>query len=338
MKQSIVLSIAFFLGAVFTASSQDNVSPRFYSLPDNVVACQMMEGTYNGETKELKPTLQRQMLFNNGVVTLIKKAEVIGSANFASETSLTYDAEGRLIKRDFITMEQNSPEPHRSSVTNSYTVTNGITYVFETVQNGGQHKTEEREYDKNGKLYKTTWFDKKGNKKRIITFNGDSDETLFYKDDSGMLDIDGMYSEVIYYFDNQKTNRTLTFLEDDTMVTTLFINEYKHDINGNLLQEQELRKKREANANERRIMNEPYRPVNKDKIKADELVKEINYSNYLVNDKWVIQIPEVITGSTIDFKFRAMQTSDGATYTINDQNEILKFLDETYQKIKNQKP
>jgi hypothetical protein len=39
----------------------------------------------------------------------------------------------------------------------------------------------------------------------------------------------------------------------------------------------------------------------------------------------------------IDFKFRAMQTSDGVTYTINDQNAILKFLDETYQKIKAKK-
>lgn len=331
------LVIAFILSAVFTANSQDDTTARFYGLPDNVTACQMMQGTYNGETKELKPIVQEQMLFSNGVATIIKKAEVIGSANFASEYSMTYDADGKLIKKEIISMEQNGKEPYRETLTYKYINTNGVTRVSYTTQSGKQYTTEDREYDKNGKLYKTTWLDQKGNKKRTITFHGDNDETLFYEGETNIPRVDGMYSEVTYYFDNQKMNKTLTFLDDMTLVTTLFVTEYKHDVHGNLLQEKELHKHREATANERRIMYEPNKPADRTKIKADELVKEINYSNYLVNDKWVIQIPEIITNNMIDFKFRAMQTSDGATYTINDQNAILKFLDETYQKIKTKK-
>jgi hypothetical protein len=329
--------VAFILGAVLRANSQDNVSARFFGLPDNVVASQIMQGTYNGETKELKPIVHEQILFNNGMATIIKKAEVIGAANIASEYSMTYDVDGKLIKKDVISMEQNSSEPYKENLTFKYITTNGVTRVSYTTQSGKQLTTEEREYDKNGKLYKTTWLDQKGNKMRTITFHGDNDETFFYEGETNIQRIDGMYSEVIYYFDNQKMNKTLTFLDDDSMVATLFVTEYKLDVYGNLLQEKELRKYRAATANERRIMNEPLRPVNNEKIKADELVKEINYSNYLVNDKWVIQIPEVITNNMIDFKFRAMQTADGVTYTINDQNAILKFLDETFQKIKAKK-
>jgi len=250
---------------------------------------------------------------------------------------MTYDTDGKLIKKDIISMEQNSTEPYKETLTYQYITTNGISRVSSTTKSGKQLVIEDREYDKDGKLTKTTWLDQNGNKTRTIFFIEDYDEALFYDGDTNMLRTNGMYCEVTYYFHNQIMNKTLTFLDDKTMVTTLFINEYTHDINGNLLNEKELRKYRAANANERRIMNEPLRPVNNEKIKADELVKEINYSNYLVNDKWVIQIPEVITNNLIDFKFRAVQTSDGVTYTINDQNTILKFLDETYQKIKAKK-
>lgn len=329
--------IAFILSAVFTANSQDDTTARFYGLPDNVTACQMMQGTYNGETKELKPIVQEQILFSNGVATIIKKAEVIGSANFASEYTMTYDADGKLINKGIISMKQNSTEPYKETFTYKYITTNGVTRVSYTTQSGKQYVTEDREYDKNGKLYKTTWLDQKGNKMRTITFHGDHDETFFYEGENNIQNIDGIYSEVVYYLDNQKMSKTLTFLDDDTMVTTLFVTDYKLDVHGNLLQEKELHKYREATANERRIMYEPNKPADKNKIKADELVKEINYSNYLVNDKWVIQIPEVIKNNMIDFKFRAMQTSDGATYTINDQNAIMAFLDETYQKIKAKK-
>lgn len=329
--------LAFILGTVLTANSQDDTTARFYGLPDNVTACQMMQGTYNGETKELKPIVQEQMLFSNGVATIIKKAEVIGSANFASEYTMTYDVDGKLKTKGIISMQQNSTEPYKETFTYKYTTTNGVTRVSYTTQNGKQYVTEDREYDKNGKLYKTTWLDQKGNKKRTITFHGDNDETFFYEGETNALKTNGMFSEVVYYLDNQKMNKTLMFLDDKTLVTTLFVTEYKLDVHGNLLQEKELHTYREATANERRIMYEPNKPADRTKIKADELIKEINYSNYLVNDKWVIQIPEVITNNMIDFKFRAMQTTDGATYTINDQNAIMAFLNQTYQKIKAKK-
>ena len=63
------IAIAFILSAVFTANSQDDTTARFYGLPNNVTACQMMQGTYNGETKELKPIVQEQILFSNGVAS-----------------------------------------------------------------------------------------------------------------------------------------------------------------------------------------------------------------------------------------------------------------------------
>jgi|GEM_PF-4603413 len=334
MKKLIAL---IFLGTIFTAQSQDYVTPRFFSLPDNVMVTQLAKGTYDGETKEIKLYSQEQMLFKDGVVTIIKKAEVIGESNFASESTLSYDSNGRLATRNIISMEQKGTEPERYSVSYSYVTEGAITSVFETDNEGNKNKIEEREYDSDGTLYKTTWINQKGNRTRTITFNEDHNETHFYDEAIDMLAMNGMHSEVIYFYENQRMNRAVTFLNDRNLITTLFITEYELDLNGNLTKEKEMRKYRAANALERRVMNEPYSLVKEDELKTDEIVKEVTYSNYLVNEKWVIQVPEVIRGNIIEFQFRSLQTTDGTTYTITDQNEILKFLDETYQKVKAKK-
>src|SRR5690606_22707888 len=163
-----------------TMHSQDDTTARFYGLPDNVTASQTMEGTYNGETKELKPTLQEQILFNNGVATIIKKAEVFGSTNFASEFSMTYDTDGKLIKKDIISMEQNSTEPYKETLTYQYRTANSISRVSSTTESGKQLAIEDREYNKEGKLTKTTWHDQNGNQSLTIFFIEDYDEALFY--------------------------------------------------------------------------------------------------------------------------------------------------------------
>ncbi|WP_111307835.1 hypothetical protein [Confluentibacter sediminis] len=305
-----------------------------FNLPEKTLAVQIMEANYNGETKEFLPISQQVLVFKNGKLTEDKYA--MADKSYGSQTVNEYNEAGQLNKSSFLSF--NKEKPVSSITTYQYVKENNLVAVYETSDNGYKRKTEDRNYNTSGNLVSSVFYDQNGDKMKTVTYFDNHNDILYhYKNNSQKSYQPNL--ESIYYSGNQILFSNTIYVDKELQQTIVKTTDYLYDDDNNLIEMNITNTYEDSEEKARNVFNILNKSFNTKKSDTSKNTKKLSYSNYKSNGVWTAQIPEKLTlQNQISLTFRTIMTTDEKTYTITDQNELLKFLDDTYQKIKAQKP
>ncbi|MCK7589677.1 hypothetical protein M0G43_03750 [Subsaxibacter sp. CAU 1640] len=327
MRQTIFF-VTIFFSAIATITGQNNTTADF-DLPENTVMYATGTVKYNGETKQLTPISQTQYSFKDRLLTLEREMTVIGDLKLAGVKNFSYDANNQLIRitdsGGAMTNDKDAGASHedykittskKDNILNIYR--NNLPYTTKTFNSEGK-LVEEDTYDYQGKYVLTNV---KYNSELKITRNYSSDRELSKVITEYLDKNEAPIVEVVFEPKNPYFN-TVTY--------------FSYAANGDLQSTTTYKHTRDKLKSNFQYVKDG-KPTEVPKEASTLTPTTITYYNYSEGQVWAARIPDFITSNEITITVRAIQTSDGKENNIiNDQKAFMKFLDETYQKIKAKK-
>jgi YD repeat-containing protein len=318
MKKIILVSLLFIVSVNNTTAQK--ITTQDFNLPENIIQYVTGQMYYNVETKELKQVNQTNLKFKNGLIQ--SESVVLNLSNILNQKAYTYNTENQLIN-----IFQAGGTLEGITYTENENITNQKAGNIVTIYKKGQLYFENN-FNEQGKLIESNMYDAQANyifektifetsKKIVKRFNPKQE----------------LVKETTTYF-NKNNDPILEIIFKSDNLTSQTVTSYFYDANGNLettIENTHLRNKLQYNF--KYVENGVISDVPTEAIIGKP--ETTTYYNYIENKIWIAQIAnKPIKNNIIEINLRAMQTSDGQAYSITNEANFMKFIEEAYQKIK----
>jgi hypothetical protein len=321
--KKIILTLVFNLCLIISMQAQ-KLTTQDFNLPKNTILYVDAMIKYNGETKAITPIEQNQYEFKNGYLQTESVALI--TYKIANQKSYKYNNENQLTTMATVGGALGGTS-YNDEVNFTYTkeLNRLITFKKGLFSN-------EKKFNSKGTLIEENIYDAQSNyifEKILFETNKKTTKRFNPKQELVLITTE--------YFNN-KNNIILDIVFNTKYPTYNTVTTYTYDANENLIKTtqnkyviEKLKKDFEYYKNGS-IIQIPDKAIIGN-------TQTTTYYNYAENNIWTAQTSNKQTiNDEIEVKVRAIQTNDGKMYNTNNQVAFMTFLDDTYQKIKAQKP